>query len=69
MNASSHGIGLNICLSIAEALQGKLYVKSEGSGSEFGFIFDAKISPPVSFNYKIIFFFVRECSYNQAERK
>jgi len=38
MNASSHGLGLNICFRISEALKGKISCKSgKGEGTEFKF--------------------------------
>jgi signal transduction histidine kinase len=44
MNASSHGLGLNICFRISEALKGKISCKSsKGKGTEFKFEFDAEI--------------------------
>lgn len=44
MNASSHGIGLNICKKISKALGGDITVDSEyGIGCTFTFTFTAKI--------------------------
>jgi hypothetical protein len=42
MNSGSHGLGLNICYQIVEALGGKLYCESKlGHGSTFTFSFNA----------------------------
>ena len=53
MNASSHGLGLNICKKISKALGGDITVKSEyEKGCAFTFTFNAKFVVEVPINGK-----------------
>ena len=69
MNASSHGLGLNICHKIIKALGGQITVESQqGEGSSFTFCFDAKRVKNVSLNF-VTFFRSRKEKFGRINHK